>query len=73
MSNLRRALLISVAATGAVVIGWSLVSRWSERMVRHGSARAHVDLTKDRSRADEIEALSTEQQALMLRELSGQV
>lgn len=73
MSTFRRALFVSTIASGAAAAAWLLISRWRDQAVQLGGARAYVGVPSERSRDDEIEALTQQQKDLMLRELSGHV
>ena len=70
MSTIRHALLVSSIATGAAVAAWTLVSL---RRNRPAEVHANVGAGGERSRTDEIEALTQQQKDIMLRELSEHV
>lgn len=70
MSTFRRALFVSAIATGTAAAAWMLVSL---RRTRPVEVHANAGARGERSRIDEIEALTQQQKDLMLRELSEQV
>ncbi len=70
MSTIRHALLVSSIATGAAAAAWMLISL---RRKRPPEVHANAGEGGERSRTDEIEALTQQQKDLMLRELSEHV
>lgn len=73
MSTFRRALVVSFISTGAAAAAWMLASRRLNRSVQPDAARTDAGLSAERSRDDEIEALTQQQKDLMLRELGEHV
>ena len=73
MSTFRRALVVSIISTGAAAAAWMLLSRRQKQIAGPDAAPTTAGISAERSRDDEIEALTQQQKDLMLRELGEHV
>lgn len=73
MSKFWRAALVSAVAAGATAVVWHYLVRWSEIALQAGEGVGGADLVRPRSREDMVDALSEDEKAQLLSELSGHV